>query len=89
MLRHSLVVALSLATATLGCATHNYHAQLAKRQDGANGGNSSTGPEASDWSYDASFDWGRVSAGENSQLKCSAPKEPDSRVQTEFDNVHS
>jgi uncharacterized membrane protein len=64
MLKHSLLVALSLATATLGCATHNYHGQLAKRQDGANGGNSSTGPEASDWSYDASFDWGRVSAGE-------------------------
>ncbi|KAK7721311.1 hypothetical protein SLS64_001607 [Diaporthe eres] len=64
MLKHSLLVALSLATATLGCAEHNYHAQLAKRQDGGSGGNSSTGPEASDWSYDASFDWGRVSADE-------------------------
>ncbi|KAL2278418.1 hypothetical protein FJTKL_14513 [Diaporthe vaccinii] len=62
MLKHSLFVALSLATATLGCAEHNYHAQLAKREDGGSGGNSSTGPEASDWSYDASFDWGRVSA---------------------------
>ncbi|KAK2614265.1 hypothetical protein N8I77_001111 [Diaporthe amygdali] len=58
MLKYSLLVALSLATATLGCARHNYHGQLARRQDG---GNSSTGPEASDWSYDASFDWGRVS----------------------------
>lgn len=65
MLNHKLLVALSLATATLGCATHNYHGKLAKRQDGSNGGNSSSGPEASDWSYDASFDWGRVSPGES------------------------
>ncbi|POS71566.1 carbonic anhydrase [Diaporthe helianthi] len=61
MVGHSLVVALSLATATLGCATHNYHAQLAKRQDGTRV-NSSPGPDEKDWSYDASFDWGRVSA---------------------------
>lgn len=64
MLKNSLLVVLSLTTATFGCARHSYHAQLAKRQDGSNGGNSSTGPEASDWSYDASFDWGRVSAGQ-------------------------
>lgn len=63
MFKYSLLVALSLTTATLGCATHNYHGHLAKRQDGSNGGNSSTGPAASDWSYEASFDWGRVSAG--------------------------
>jgi carbonic anhydrase len=65
MLLSTLLPSLLLASSALSCADHDYHSLMRKRADGPAAGVPSTSGSSNStpatWTYEASYDWGRIS----------------------------